>query len=171
MILRVLSILSFCFIVTACNNKPQQTEEVSAKTNSSIITKGDIETLKYLEFALDPKVEILTEPWLPYDQLKITIEDIKKADFSFFEDEQAVFELVRELRKTIPDTLKTQSVLSRITIVENMLYKFDDTQALHTTTKPKLAKAIKELLVSYSNLNFQLNKKIEKDGQRIERPY
>lgn len=170
MTLKVLSILSFCFIITACNNKPQQTEEVSVE-NNSIITKGDIETLKYLEFALDPKVEILAEPWLPYDQLKITIEDIKKADFSFFEDEQAVFELVRELRKMIPDTLKTQSVLSRITIVENMLYKFDDTQALHTTTKPELAMAIKDLLVSYSNLNFQLNKKIEKDGQRIVRPY
>ncbi|TBN01893.1 hypothetical protein EYD45_12760 [Hyunsoonleella flava] len=171
MTLRVLNILSFCFMVMACNNKPQQNAEVTSENKVSLITEADIEKLKYIEFSLDPKVEILAEPWQPYEQLQTAIENIKKANFSFFEDnEQAVFELVKELRKAIPDTLKTQSVLSRITIVENMLYKLDDTHEMHTTTKPELAEAIKNLLVSYSNLNFQLNKKIEKDGQRIVRP-
>lgn len=172
MSLRVLYILGLCLVVMACNNKSQQpTELLTENTENGSITKADIEKLKYLEFALDPKVEVLTEPWQPYEQLRIAMEGVKNADFSFFEEEQAIFELLRELRKTIPDTLNTQSVLSRITIVENMLYKFDDARALHTTTKPELAGVLKELLVSYSNLNFQLNKKIEKDGQRIVRPY
>lgn len=170
--LQLLYIISFCFIVMGCNNKPQQAAEAKGESSeSAIITEADIEQLNYLEFDLDTKVEVLAEPWQPYTRLKTAVESVKKANFSFFEeDEQAVFLLVKELRNTIPDTLKTQAVLSRITIVENMLYKLDETHALHTTTKPELAAAIKELLVSYSNLNFQLNKKIEKDGQRIVRP-
>lgn len=172
MLLRLFKIISFCFVITACNNKPQQTTDAKTETNkTSILTEADIAKLKYLEFALDPKAEVLTESWQPYNRLKTAVENIKKADFSFFEeDEQAVFELVKELRNTIPDTLKTQSALSRITIVENMLYKLEETYKLNTTTKPELAAATKALLVAYSNLNFQLNKKLEKDKQRIERP-
>ena len=78
--------------------------------------------------------------------------------------------MLKELRKDIPDTLKTQSVLSRITIVENMLYKLDEAYKLNTTTKTELAASVKALLISYSNLNFQLNKKLEKDNQNIVRP-
>lgn len=172
MLLRLFKIICFCAVITACNNKPQQTDETSSETSdTNAITEADIAKLKYLEFALDPKIEVLAEPWQPYTRLKTAIENIKTANFSFFEeDEQAVFQLVKELRKDIPDTLKTQSVLSRITIVENMLYKLDETYKLGTTTKPELSEAVKDLLISYSNLNFQLNKKLEKDNQKIVRP-
>lgn len=170
--MRFLILLSFCFTIVSCNNKQQQNEETSANSNeSNSLNEADIAKLKYLEFALDPKAEVLAEPWQPYSRLKTTIENIKKADFSFFgEDEQAIFVLVKELRSTIPDTLETQSVLSRITIVENMLYKLDETYKLRTTTKPELATSTKQLLEAYSNLNFQLNKKLEKDSQKIMRP-
>ena len=170
--MRFLILLSFCFAIVSCNNKPQQKEETSADSSkSNSLTEADIAELKYLDFALDPKAEVLAEPWQPYYRLKTTIENIKKADFSFFEeDEQAIFVLVKELRNTIPDTLTTQSVLSRITIVENMLYKLDETYKLRTTSKPELTTSTKQLLEAYSNLNFQLNKKLEKDSQEIARP-
>lgn len=172
MFLRGFTIISLCFLIVACNNKPQQAAATETEANNTgVLAEADIAKLKYLEFALDPKTEVLTEPWQPYGRLQEAVENVKKANFSFFEDdEQAVYQLLRELRKTIPDTLKTQSVLSRITIVENMLYKLDETYKLRTTTKPELAASIKELLVAYSNLNFQLNKKLEKDQQRIVRP-
>ncbi|SEP71094.1 hypothetical protein SAMN05421824_0121 [Hyunsoonleella jejuensis] len=172
MVLRLFIIFCCFVVIIACNNKPQQTEDTSNKTNTTdVLTETDIAKLKYIEFALDPKVEVLTEPWQPYSRLKTAITNIKTANFSFFdEDEQAIFQLVKELRKDIPDTLKTQSVLSRITIVENMLYKLDETYKLNTTTKSELAASTKELLVAYSNLNFQLNKKLEKDNQKIVRP-
>ncbi|PQV48468.1 hypothetical protein CLV33_105328 [Jejuia pallidilutea] len=172
--MRFLILLSLCFCIVCCNNKQQQQNEEASSTNSNKnnrLTEADIAKFKYTEFALDPKAEVLAEPWQPYSRLKATIENIKKADFSFFdEDEQSVFVLIKELRNTIPDTLKTQSVLSRITIVENMLYKLDETYKLRTTTTPELAASTKELLVAYSNLNFQLNKKLEKDSQNIVRP-
>jgi hypothetical protein len=172
MLLRLFKIICFCVVITACNKNAQQTQAVTTKNiDSSSITEKDIEKLKYIDFALDPKAEVLAEPWLAYNQLKTTVENVKKADFSFFDDDdQAVFLLIKDLRRNIPDTLKTQSVLSRITIVENMLYKLEETYQLRTTVKPELAASIKALLISYSNLNFQLNKKLEKDNQNIARP-
>ncbi len=171
MVLRHFKIICFCFVVMACNKKQQPTEATTETNKTYDLTEADIAKLKYLEFAIDPKVEALAEPWQPYFRLKTAIENIKKTDFSFFdEDKKAIPELLKELREGIPDTLKTQSVLSRITIVENMLYKLDETYQLSTTTKTELAASVKALLISYSNLNFQLNKKIEKDGQNIVRP-
>lgn len=172
MILRLFKIICFCVVITACNGKKQQEIDKTTKTNTTnSLIEADVAKLKYLEFDLDPKVEVLAEPWQPYTRLSTTTELVKKADFSFFdEDDQAVFELIKELRNTIPDTLKTQSVLSRITIVENMLYKLDESYKLSTTTKPELLSSVKSFLVSYSNLNFQLNKKLEKDNQNIIRP-
>lgn len=173
MTLKLFKILFLLLIVVACNNKTQQEPETfeEQKKTISLLTEADISKLNYVEFDLDQKVLALTESWEPFTKLKTTVTNFKKADFSFFEeDERASTELIFALKKEIPDTLKTQSVLSRITIVENTLHKLDEAHELSSTTKAQLASALKELFIACSNLNFQLNKKLEKDSQHIQRP-
>ena len=48
-----------------------------------------------------------------------------------------------------------------------MYYKLNSTINLMTSTKSELKKSIIDLLEAYSNLNFQINKKFEKDSQNI----
>ena len=173
MSIRFFGILSICFLMFCCNDATQNTTEIvndEAVVKSSILTEADISKFKYIEFALDRKVEVIAESWPPYSRLKMTIENIKKADFSFFvDDNQATFELIKDLRKTIPDTLKNDAVLSRIKIIETMFYKLDEASKFSNISKSELTKIVKDVLVSFSNLNFQLNKKLEKDSQNIER--
>ncbi|MEW4923384.1 hypothetical protein [Algibacter sp. 2305UL17-15] len=174
MSLRFFVILSTCFILFCCNNSAQNSSEANndeESIESSILTEAEISKLKYIEFTLDPKAEVLAEPWEPYSRLKTTIENIKKADFSFFvDDNQATFELIKDMRKTIPDTLNNQAVLSRIKIIETMLFKLDEASKFSNITKSELSKIVKDLLIAFSNLNFQINKKLEKDSQQILRP-
>ncbi|MGC6432039.1 MAG: hypothetical protein ACON5F_13420 [Jejuia sp.] len=174
--LKPLNLLLLFLVLSACKTEPQdnaettEVETIETET-TTVISETDIAKLNYIEFDLDSKVEAIVEVWEPYFELSTAIGNFKKADFSFYEkDEKAVSELIKNMRKTIPDTLDTQGILSRITIVESMLYKLKESYNVPNATKEEVGETLKELFVSYSNLNFQLNKKLEKDSQRIDRP-
>ena len=90
---------------------------------------------------------------------------------SYFKDNnEAITKLVKELKEKIPDTLNTPSVDARITSLETKIYKLESLYNLSTTSKDELSLLIKEFLESVSNLNLQMNKKLEKDSQIIETP-
>lgn len=168
---KIFSVVSLLTLLMSCNNSSQNTTKKTDETNNEIIAKEDISKLNYKDFALDSKVKDLTEPWQAYARLSNVVNDVKKGDLSFFSDNhKEISSLVKDLKETIPETLETDSVLARITVIETMLYKLEDTSNLLNTSKDTLSKSIKSFLVSYSNLNFQLNKKIEKDSQNIVRP-
>lgn len=175
-VLKTITGLLLFFCVFACSNKAEeqpdeeQTENIETR-KTAILTEKDIAKLDYVEFELDTKVEAIIVDWQSYYELTTAINNFKTSNFNFFEnDDEAVKQLVKDLRKTIPDTLDTQAIQSRITIVESMLYKLKASYNLQNIEKEELGKTLKEVLVSYSNFNFQLNKKLEKDSQRIERP-
>ena len=84
MMLRRFKIICFCFVIMACNNKQRATEITTKTSKANHLTEADVAKIKYLEFAIDPKVEVLVEPWQPYSRLKTTIENIKIADFFVF---------------------------------------------------------------------------------------
>ena len=158
-------------VLLACNQKATTAPTGTSPKKEAVLSKTDLNKLNYLDFELDRKVVLIVEPWDAYTRLSDAILKLKSADFSFFQDnEKATEQLFTDLRKTIPDTLKTQSIQSRITIVENMLYKLEDVQQLSNVPNTELAKSISEVLVAFSNLKFQLNKKLEKDSQNIVRP-
>ena len=75
-----------------------------------------------------------------------------------------------DLKTTIPEAANTPAILARLKIVETSGYKLED-QLMLTQPKPKeVLAAIKEFLVSFSNLNLQINKKFEKESQNIQKP-
>ncbi|MFD2725100.1 hypothetical protein [Hyunsoonleella rubra] len=171
MSLKTLRIFGIVILLLSCKNSTQNDAEKTTHTNNSELTKDDIANLKYLEFTLDPQAESIAEPWDAYSRLREAVEGVKNADFSFFNaEEKASEELIKDLKATVPDTLNTPSVLSRILVMQTMLQKMQETSGLSTTTKAELSQAVRDVLVAYSNLNFQLNKKLEKDKQNIQRP-
>ena len=169
--LKAFGIIGVIVLLMSCNSNTQGNVETSTQENDSELTEADIANLKYLEFALDYDVANIVEPWDVYTRLRETIESVKKADFSFFHaDEKAAMELIKEMKASVPDTLNTPSVLSRILVMETMLQKMQETSGLSTVSKTELSNVVKDVLIAYSNLNFQLNKKLERDKQKILRP-
>ena len=96
---------------------------------------------------------------------------LKKGDLSYFKDNsEAIATFVKDLKGKVPDTINTSSVQARLTAFETKLYKLESVYNLPAYTKDELKTAIKEFLESLSNLNLQINKKLEKDSQHIEKP-
>lgn len=170
---QVFKIVLCCVFLVACQQKntSKTTASPTDATNSKKFTDNELKQLAHTEFALDDSVTPLIESWKSYFTLETLTNDIKIPDFSFFEaNEEAVSELILDLNEDLPKVFMTQSIRSRITIIENMLYKLDEIIQYDPSNKAETLTAVKAVLEAFSNLNFQLNKKIEKDAQKIERP-
>ena len=165
-------ILSFLVLISACKKAQEAPlENQMEQDKSQEITELEISKLNYVEYILDSKTKETVQDWSEYQQLADVISNIKKADLVFFNDnEKAIKLLLKELKQNIPKTLNSESILSRLLVLETKLLKLESLSNLSTTSKEELLINIKEFFIAFSNLNFQMNKKIEFDSQSIEKP-
>ncbi len=168
-------IISFCLslLLLSCNNasKESKPEQTFVEPVSKSLSEKDISKLKYIDYGLDTKTENVIENWLKYKELETLVQNVKKGDLSYFNDNKEIIKtFLTEFEKTIPDTINTAPVLARIVAFKTKLYKLESLSNLGTTTKQELGMTIKEFLESFSNLNLQMNKKLESDSHQIERP-
>ena len=155
-----------------CKNKEsqstEQATEVSADKND--ITPKDIESFRFDDYALSNDSKKALENWQKYQELNEQISFIKDADFSFFTGEKNVLKaFLNDFKVEMPETIKTTSIISRITVMETMVLKLNSTLKLDTVDKTTQLKAIKELLIAMSNLNLQINKKFELDANLVDK--
>ncbi|NMH89155.1 hypothetical protein [Flavivirga algicola] len=170
--IKTLSILSLLILFLSCK-KEQESNVATNKADieNNEITEKDISKIDYIEFFIDSKAEGITENWAEYQQLQEAITTIKKGDLSFFNDnEETITALLKGLKKSIPKELKAPSISSRITALETKLRKLESLSNLSTTSKKELIATIKDFLVAFSSFNLQINKKIEFDTRKIEKP-
>ena len=156
----------------SCGQQKESDHNVSIEASvSTKISEKDISQFKFLEYSLDIKTKKEIENWTSFKELEDVVIRVKKGDLSYFKDNNEVItKFVNELKEKIPDTLNTPSVNARITALETKIYKLESLYNLSTTSKDELSLMIKEFLESMSNLNLQMNKKLEKDSQIIETP-
>ena len=172
MSIKILSLLCVLTVFVSCK-KTQENDTANTidKQQIQAITEQDLAKLKYVDYVLDFKTEEAIKDWQEYFQLQDVIDEVKKADLSFFNDnEENIKILISKLKENIPDQLNSEGVLARFLVLETKLLKLESLSNLSTTTKEELISIIKEFFVSFSNVNFQMNKKLEFDNQLIEKP-
>lgn len=170
--MKFISILCILIFAFSCKNNQDKLEIVSDKnTDSLVVTKEDISKIRYTDYLLDSRVKTVIVNWTAYKQLVDIIENIKKSDINFFiNNKKELLELLVSLKQNVPMEINNASVLSRISALETKLLKFESLANLSTTRKAELLINIEDILVAFSNLNLQMNKKIEIDNIIIERP-
>jgi len=171
--IKFLTILSLIFMFLSCKNIDNNTDIVEHKEESNKIKEKDLSKLDYIEFALDSRTKKVIEEanWVQYNQLQDVITNVKKGDLSFFDDnDEAINTLLKDLKNKVPAAVRYPPTLARITALETKLYKLESLSNLITTSKQELKDSIKEFLEAFSNLNLQMNKKLEKDSRIIEKP-
>lgn len=174
-IFKISSLILLLFIIIGCNSKEEAStrdiEVDSVKTDSTKITSRDIAQLKFTEYALSDIAKSKTSNWQKFNELTEKIEILKTGDLSFFSDDKAILEVfITDLINEVPESLKTSSVLVRLAVIKTTFFKLEGLASLSTAKKDDVLSTIKDVIISYNNLVFQMNKKFEKESQNIIKP-
>ena len=164
-------ILVLCLL--SCQDNDSETSQLTnEKAINELVSKADIDALKYTDFVADAQVEKAVSGWAKYRELSSIILDVKSGNLSFFKsNKEIVATLNNELKSTVPEVVSSPLILARIVAVETKMYKLEGVINLSSPTKESILETVKELLVAYSNLNLQMNKQLERESQRIQKPY
>lgn len=166
-------LVSFCLFIClfSCGNSEENT--ISVEQNSSLprFSQEQTKKLNFTEYLLDSKVKIYTKDWLRYNELDGIMANLKQGNLSYFKENHEILEtLIIDLKQSLPEELNTPSIMSRLIALETKLLKLESVVNLSNTAPETLISNVKEVLVSFSNLNLQMNKKIERDSQKIIKP-
>ncbi|NRD22346.1 hypothetical protein HNV10_03780 [Winogradskyella litoriviva] len=155
------------FLILGCSNDKKVTSDIEAiesHNNDNKITAKTIENIKYKDYALSPEAETFVVSWTQYQELSKQIGFLKKGDFSFFNDDVAVLqEFIKGFKASMPNEFRTNPITSRNAIIETALLKLNEYLTLDNIEKSDKILGIKEVFVAFSNLNYQINKKLERD--------
>ncbi len=175
--LKISNLFVWSCLILILNFSCDKTTQLSEKNLKEIsseklkVTEKDISQLKYTEFALSNLSKKSTEDWLKFKELQEGIILLKRGGLSFFKDDKAILKIfITDLKNEIPKTLNTLPILVRLSVLETTMFKLEGTSNINNVKKELLLNAIKEVLVAYSNIILQINKKFEKDSQQIEKP-
>ncbi|MDA7558535.1 hypothetical protein N8768_05190 [Flavobacteriaceae bacterium] len=139
--------------------------------DSSQVTTQNISNLKYTEYVLSDISKIKVRDWQKLNDLMDIIEEVKLGNLSFLNNDKVILDsFFTDLKNEIPESIKSTSILVRLTVIETLFLKLEGIMSLKFTQKENLLKNIKDILVSHSNLILQLNKKFEKESQNIKKP-
>lgn len=169
--IKFLAILSLSVLLFTCKNGEQTDESSTTDQNSSQnITAQDISNLDYTEFVLDPKAKKITNNWELYNEFQGQVNNIKAGDLTYLNYEKdAINAFFKGFKENIPDPLNNNAIIARITVIETNLHLVENISKLSTTTKEELIQGIKTYLIAATNLDFQINKIVEKESQQIEK--
>lgn len=174
-ILKIFIPFLFLLFFLSCNSKTTNEAIIVEETvaiDSSKITTKDIAKLEYTDFALSNLSKSKTINWQKFNELTDKIETLKTGDLSFFKDDKSILiGFLNDLKNEIPESLNTPAILVRLSVIETTFLKLEGLATLRSAKKEALLIVIKDVLVSYTNLVFQMNKKFEKESQNIEKPY
>jgi len=167
---RIFVILLVCFFWSCKKNPTEKAISTDSKKDSIVVSKIDIQKLNFTEFVLDRQSEKQLN-WLKYYEMASKMEELKNGDLSFFKTDKKIVEtFMDEFTNTLPLHLNDESIQARILIVKTMYFKLNNIINMTTSNTDEIEKAIKDLLESFSNLNYQINKKFERDSQNVAKP-
>ena len=160
-------LLNVCFLLFInCGDDKLSSEDNTEEntTQQPVITAKAIEGFKYTDYVLSPRSEKAVADWEKYQELAIQINYLKKADLSFFNgDKELLTKFIDEFKKQTPPLLKTNPIVSRTAIIETTLLRLNENLILDNIDDQLKLQSVKEVLVAFSNLNYQINKKLERD--------
>lgn len=171
-----LYLIFLCFIgvsLVGCKTDTKKSEiEITQEDNSSkTITKKEIESLKYNDYGLSNDAKKAVNDWQKYQELNTQMEYLKKADLSFLKsDISLITTFINDFSAEIPKAINTNEINSRITALQTKLLKLNSLLLLDNISKDEQLEGLKEVFIAFSNLNLQINKKLEFEKNNISKP-
>lgn len=165
--------ISLCLLMANCKGDKvsKEIKETQEQIDARTIYQSDIAALRYTEFELSLDSEKAVTDWQKFQELQDEAGRLKKGDMSFFNGDRLLLTtFLSELETEMPEQLKSNEILARLTALNTKTQKLHSLLTLNNISKEERLQAIKEFLVTFSNLNLQINKKFEFDKNNITKP-
>ena len=136
----------------------------SKKLSKEIPNNNDIAFIQ-LEFENIYKSnnDLTLESWLNYIELAEYINQFNSNDFSsLIDNKKYLIRFFNGIKNTIPDVLNQPEISSRLTVIETDFLKLESMLSNFEISPDQKNKMVKRINNSFSNLNFQIDKLIEK---------
>ncbi len=167
---RIFLVLFICIFCSCKKNSREQPDNIGSYQDSTTISKDELQKINLTEFVLDPQSEKFLN-WLKYKEMESKMDELKNGDLSQFKTDFKIVEtLINEFTNTVPLTIDEEAIQARILVVKTMYFRLNNIINMPTSTKEEIKKSITDLLESFSNLTYQINKKFEKDSQNTQKP-
>ena len=143
-------------------------------TSCDEITTGNVQkdnpnstTINYSEINFESIYEVKyyssIEQWINYFELNEFIEQLNSNDYSsLIDNKKFLLRFFRGIKFSIPDEINKPEIKSRLTVIETDFMRFESMLSNYEIEKEIKIKMVKKINYSFSNLNFQIDKLLEK---------
>ena len=113
------------------------------------------------------KNKYVIENWLNYSELSQIINEINNNNLSALTDNKIYLKrFFKGIKNTIPDMINEPEIISRITVIETDILKFESDLSESYSDEIQKLKMTKKVNNAFSNLNFQIDMLVEKQKNK-----
>ncbi len=133
--------------------------------NSTTINYSEIN----FESIYEVKYNSSIEQWINYFELNEFIEQLNSNDYSsLIDNKKFLLRFFRGIKFSIPDEINKPEIKSRLTVIETDFMRFESMLSNYEIEKEIKIKMVKKINNSFSNLNFQIDKLLEKQEINLD---
>lgn len=149
-------ILLFSLSCKETNNGIQEDKTVSKDIRYNEVNFDLIHKIKYYE---------AVEKWINYSELSEFIAQINSADYSsLIDNKKFLLRFFKGIKYSTPNELNKSEIISRLTVIETDFLIFEAMLSNYEIENDEKIKMVKKINNSFSNLNFQIDKLLEKQS-------
>ena len=131
------------------------------KDNSNSKTENYLE-IKF-ESIYDVKYNSSIEEWINYFELNEFIGQLNSNDYSsLIDNKKFLVKFFKGIKFSIPDEINKPEIISRLTVIETDFMRFESMLSNYEIENEIKINMVKKINNSFSNLNFQIDKLLEK---------
>lgn len=134
-------------------------------TNSTTINYSEINFKSIYEVKYYSSIE----QWINYFELNEFIEQLNSNDFSsLIDNKKFLLRFFKGIKFSIPDEINKSEIKSRLTVIETDFMRFESMLSNYEVDNEIKIKMVKKINNSFSNLNFQIDKLLEKQEINLD---
>ena len=149
-------------------------------TSCNEITTSDVRkddpnstTINYSELNFESIYEVKyyssIEQWINYFELNEFIEQLNSNDYSsLIDNKKFLLRFFKGIKFSIPDKINKPEIKSRLTVIETDFMRFESMLSNYEIDNEIKIKMVKKINNSFSNLNFQIDKLLEKQEINLD---
>ena len=156
----------FLLFVSFISCKEITTNDVQ-KDNSNSKTKNYSQI--NFESIYDVKYNSSIVEWINYFELNEFIEQLNSNDYSsLIDNKKFLIRFFKRIKISIPDEINKPEIKSRLTVIETDIMRFESILSNYELENEIKIKMVKKINNSFSNLNFQIDKLLEKQEINLD---